>query len=935
MRLPSFAERLLTLLRRVMPRSLALRVYLLYSISLATFAVATVLMFYRFQFTSLVNEVNQDATLTIDLVSESVTSSAIIGDYDTIRKLLEKTVLNQHFNSASFIDVAGSVTKAEQSEPTGRALIPPPAWLENLVSAHLPDANQVIKAGGKDYGVLRLGFDVHEVTEDLWRALEVAIALSVVSLLVGLGLVWGPLHHWLGSLDAVAQIAASGGDVSQSLPIELRETFGVLQRTAANLRASRAEAVITLGALRDAVITFDADGHIILANPAAGRIAGVEHPVGASVYELFPDAIQQRDLLSGVSSRRTMQHREGQSDLVLEISLAAVEGAPGKAPVAYVFIARDVTEVARTELQLLEQFDKQDRALRTLRTLLDGMHNYVEFGASSALPEDPDDLETMVMQLREVIETSEESRRALDNQKFAMDQHAIVCVTDRMGLIEYANDRLCRIAGYEREELLGSPLGRLVTQADQLSLYAQARRQLLEGHVWNGELCQRTKGGTPFWVSATMVPMANGDDLPQQFIVIQTDISTQKATEAALQEAKVAAEAANRAKSQFVANMSHEIRTPMNGIIGMTELALDTTLDDEQRGYLTIVRTSALSLLGIINDILDFSKIEAGMLTLESVPFNLRRTVGDVVDVLRNRATVKGLQLELDVTPDVPDGLLGDPTRLKQVLMNLVGNSIKFTERGHVRLTVALESLQPDSVRVRIAVLDTGIGIPKNQLDRLFKPFSQVDESTTRVYGGTGLGLSISADLVAKMHGKLSVYSEPGAGSTFWFTCIFDRDLQASPVLEAAPLPAAPVLRQKMPDGTDAPTRILVVEDNAVNQQLAKVLLGKMGCEYVVAENGIVALQVLARERFDLVLMDCQMPEMDGYTATRRIRDHDSNVLDHDIPVVALTANAMSGDRERVLEAGMDDYITKPIRTQVLADAIARWRGKKHGDAVS
>ncbi|MFY7907874.1 MAG: ATP-binding protein, partial [Burkholderiaceae bacterium] len=379
------------------------------------------------------------------------------------------------------------------------------------------------------------------------------------------------------------------------------------------------------------------------------------------------------------------------------------------------------------------------------------------------------------------------------------------------------------------------------------------------------------------------------------------------------------AEAANRAKSEFLANMSHEIRTPMNGIIGMTHLALDAATEQERREYLGIVKSSADSLLAIINDILDFSKIEAGRLDIEETDFALRQTLREALVSLDVRASEKGLALLVVVAPAVPDAVRGDPTRLRQVLINLVANAIKFTERGSVELNVSVATDAAGGQQLLFAVRDTGIGIPPESLAGIFEAFTQADSSTTRKFGGTGLGLTITRRLVTLMGGELSVQSQLGRGSLFSFT--LPLRLAKQPVSSATAGMAA--VAPPQPDGQRL--QVLLVEDNRVNQMLAMRLLEKWGHSVKLAENGQLALQAIERgELFDVVLMDMQMPVMDGLEATGLIRLHEARHGLARLPIVAMTANAMQGDRERCLAAGMDDYISKPINQAELSDKLSR-----------
>jgi len=371
-------------------------------------------------------------------------------------------------------------------------------------------------------------------------------------------------------------------------------------------------------------------------------------------------------------------------------------------------------------------------------------------------------------------------------------------------------------------------------------------------------------------------------------------------------------------KSDFLANMSHEMRTPLNAIIGMTDLTLGTELTPKQQEYLSIIRTSSRALLGLINDILDFSKIESGKLELERIPFNLARLINETVGVVRADAAQKGLEIVNAIRSDVPAVLVGDPLRLKQVLVNLLGNAVKFTAKGSVRLKTELSSLVDRDVVVRFSVTDTGIGIPKEAAGRLFTPFSQADGSTTRKYGGSGLGLAICRRLVRFMDGEIQVESKPGKGSVFSFTARFrvgtGKRLDQRSERSSGPSKA---LLDKLKGA-----RVLVAEDNPTNLTVIFEILRSAGVAVTAAENGRRAVAKVKEGRFDAALMDVQMPVMDGLDAARAIRETPEGER---LPIIALTAHAMREDREKCLEAGMDDYLSKPITKDALLKTLGKW----------
>jgi PAS domain S-box-containing protein len=677
---------------------------------------------------------------------------------------------------------------------------------------------------------------------------------------------------------------------------------------------------------------------------------------------------------------------------------------------------------------------------------------------------------------REHLEAELKRRESEERLRVMFERAATgIMQSDEQGRFQRANPKVCELLGYSEDELCRVNFAEIV-HPDDLTKNINEHRRLLAGEIESYALEKRylRKDGVPLWANTTVSRVNDGHGNYKGAVVVLEDITERRQLES-LRIAKESAEASNRAKSEFVANMSHEIRTPMNGVLGMTELLMDSGLNESQRRYAQTILNSGEALLNIINDILDFSKIEAGKLELDSIDFDVRELTEEVAELLASRAYAKGIELACHVEEEVPALVRGDPGRLRQVLTNLVGNAVKFTERGEVAITVRLASSAPareGEFVLHFSVRDTGIGITAEAVARLFQAFTQADSSTTRKYGGTGLGLAISNQLVQLMGGEVHAESRPGVGSTFWFTARLQRaenigaaripraDLQGvrvliiednptnSAILEryvaargmlsataqdgprglekliSAALAGMPydvaLVDMKMPgmnglelaqavkarpelqhtrlvmltslDAADKPSyareagfaawlnkpvrrddlynciaramgapqqepaasgeqravsavnigaRVLLVEDNRVNQVIAAKILQSLGCTAEIASDGRQAVEMALAGPYDVVLMDCQMPVMDGFEASRLIREREdernaaaaaSGKSARHMLIVALTANAIAGDRERCLAAGMDDYLAKPFKKEQLREVLTQWLAPAAGE---
>ncbi len=502
----------------------------------------------------------------------------------------------------------------------------------------------------------------------------------------------------------------------------------------------------------------------------------------------------------------------------------------------------------------------------------------------------------------------------LNNYKYALDQSSIVAITDKDGIIRDVNDKFTAISKYTKEDLLAHEMKLVNSSYHSESFFENLWTTIQSGKVFRTEIKNKAKDGSYYWVDSTIIPFVDENKVPFQYVAIQSDITAKKASEDQLVKAKQEAENSLKIKEEFISNMSHEIRTPMNALIGFTDLLLETELTDEQREHLITIKNSEKLLLTLINDILDLAKLESGKIQLEDLPFNIHDTLHEVVKLLNVNAKDKGIELELFINSKVPQMIIGDTTRVQQILLNTVGNAIKFTDKGEVSIYVKSLVTNQREVVLTFDIKDTGIGIPEDKLSTIFDSFEQANQSTTRLYGGTGLGLAIVKKLVTSMNGEVLVESEVGVGSTFKIRIPFRTTQNTGSIAQILPI-------KKQEELGPLNFKILLVEDNKTNQILANTRLTRWNCDVKIANNGQEALELLEQHEFDIVLMDIQMPVMNGFETTIAIRNSENKNYTQ-IPIIAMTAHASHSEAEKATKIGMNDYIFKPFDPEVLHQKI-------------
>jgi len=799
----------------------------------------------------------------LDAIEPTIAEAAVLGDYARIQQMLDTHARRPNVDQIKWIDARGRALAAHgevRSEDVA------PAWFVTLIGQDTGPATRAITVGGRQYGALHMMLSASVASKRVWQqALDDARPVAygtAAALLLALAGIAGRRRLVLAKNQAEAANAELQSQIAARRAIET-----ALEQSENNMRTLNDHLPMMMSRI-------DADLRYLYVNRAFAEMVGrpPSEIVGHTIQEVMhPDMCAQilprvEGMLAGERQHFERDHIDSTGAIRwLDCRYIPDFGPDGVVRGGYA-LSIDVTERKDAEMTARE--------------------NELKFRSLTKLSSDW------------YWEQDAELRFTMTSAR----------TDERGGLSPQVH------VGKRRWELPGT---------EPVNTTWEEHKAVLAARASFHDLVLRRPGadGQMRYVLVAGAPIFNERGVFTGYRGVAKDITDRERAQVELRAAKESAEAANRAKSQFLANMSHEIRTPMNGVLGMNELLLGTALDPTQRRFADSVQRSGEALLRIINDILDFSKIEAGRLELEEREFDLQNLIADVVDMLGHAAREKSLALTSVVLAPLAHAYRGDALRLRQILTNLVSNAIKFTQVGAVSIEIA-QATQGEDGRVSLLfhVRDTGIGMDEETRSRLFTAFTQADGTTTRRFGGTGLGLAISKQLAELMGGAIGVESAPHVGSCFWFTVRLAPVAKPAYATRVTPAPAPEAV--PVSANADRAARVLLAEDNVVNQEFAVALLELLGCVVDCASDGGAAVAKAAQRRYDLVLMDCQMPEVDGFEATRLLRATEATAR---LPIIALTANALTGDRERCLEAGMDDYLAKPFTFEQLSEVVMRW----------
>lgn len=558
-----------------------------------------------------------------------------------------------------------------------------------------------------------------------------------------------------------------------------------------------------------------------------------------------------------------------------------------------------------TTLDFITRFRTIDNSFRLLQWVA---NSDSETGELFAIARD-------ITLIKKIKAENEASASTIEQLNTALNESAIVSITDSHGKIEFVNEAFCKVLKFTQNELIGKDHQIINSGFHSKNFFDEMWATIIDGKIWKGQMKNLCKDGSFCWLETTIVPFLDINKKPFRYVAIRYDVTERVQLEEALRKSKDEIEKTVKIKEQFLANMSHEIRTPLNAIIGFSEILRSSKLTPKQEEHALVITKSGENLMCIINDILDFTKIESGNVILEKVPINIRDILDNVKKMLQKNAYEKHIDIKILSDNDLPNCVFGDPVRLNQILLNLVGNSIKFTSNGYINISCSVRSKINNDFIIEFVIKDTGIGIPPDKIDLIFERFVQAEDDTTRKFGGTGLGLSIVKNIVKLMEGEIFVESELGNGSQFTFV-IPAKECTISHAEEL-------ISDQSIPSKIDiiklCKLNILLVEDNRMNQLYVSAIMHPIGIECTIASDGNEAIKILSEKMFDIILMDIQMPLMDGYQVTNIIR----NELKINTPIIALTANATTVDNEKCLKSGMNDYVSKPYKPDDLLNKIS------------